>query len=86
MPLSPRQVRRGSGLYTVGDVARVCRVNSHTARHWVERGQLRAYRLPGTNEWRLTRPWLEQFLREHEVPAEWLDEYDRSRAHTTGGD
>jgi two-component system response regulator RpaA len=66
----------GVDVYTTGQIARVLRVAARTAGKWIDTGALKGYRLPGSNDRRVTRANLERFVRESGMPAEWLAELD----------
>jgi excisionase family DNA binding protein len=53
---------------TTSEVARRCGVSQRTAIRWVERGELRAYKLPGRGDRRVPAAELRQFMRRHGIP------------------
>lgn len=59
-------------VFTTGQVAVICRVTSQTVVKWIDAGWLRAYRLPGSRDRRVTHAWLATFLAKHKMPADWL--------------
>jgi two-component system response regulator RpaA len=67
----------GAGdVYSTGRIARALRVSSRTVGKWIDTEALKGYRLPGSNDRRVTRASLERFVRENGMPAEWLAELD----------
>ena len=60
---------------TTGEVAKYCGVNFRTVIRWIERGQLKAFKLPGRGDNRISIDHFVAFLREHDmpVPAEFQD-------------
>ena len=54
--------------YTTGEVASFCGVNFRTIIRWVDRGLLRAHKLPGRGDHRVREDDLVEFLREHNLP------------------
>lgn len=59
-------------VFTVGKVAKVCRVSPQTAAKWFDRGLLKGYRIPGGKDRRIPRENLIAFMEEHGMPIEWL--------------
>ena len=53
---------------TTGQVAKYCGVNFRTVIRWIERGQLRAFKLPGRGDNRIELPHFLEFLRKHDMP------------------
>lgn len=69
-------------VFTIGQVAAVCRVAPTTARRWVESGTLCGYIVPSTANnphHRVTRKALVKFLAEYGMPQEWIKTCDRHR-------
>jgi len=54
--------------YSTGDIARFCDVTLRTVIRWIERGSLKAYKLPGRGNNRVTEQELLNFLREYQIP------------------
>lgn len=50
------------GLVTIKDVAKRCQVDEKTARRWIDRGELAAYKLG--RQWRISERDLRKFLNE----------------------
>ncbi len=53
---------------TTGEVARLIGVNQRTVIRWIERGQLKAYQLPGRGDNRVQPEALLLFLQQHDMP------------------
>lgn len=54
---------------TTGEAARYCGVNFRTVIRWIERGQLKAYKLPGRGDHRICVQDFVGFLRENAMPV-----------------
>jgi len=54
---------------TTGEAARYCGVNFRTVIRWIERGQLKAYKLPGRGDHRICVEDFVGFLRENAMPV-----------------
>lgn len=52
-------------VYTTGQVARICKVAPRTVNRWFDSGRLRGYRIPGSQDRRIPREYLINFLKEH---------------------
>lgn len=60
---------------TTGQIADKLAVAPRTVAKWIDSGQLRGYRLPGTmRHRRVQRVDLLAFLTKHEMPVQWLEE------------
>lgn len=53
---------------TTGEAAKFCGVNFRTVIRWIERGKLKAYKLPGRGDHRIREEDFVLFLRENEIP------------------
>lgn len=53
---------------TTSQVARLCGVSQRTVIRWVERDELRAYKLPGRGDHRVPAAELWRFMRKHGMP------------------
>ena len=60
-------------VYTTGEVARICHVAPRTVSKWVDNGQLRGYRIPGSRDRRIPVDHLQAFMRAHGMPIDLLD-------------
>lgn len=54
--------RAGKGSLTTGQIADLCEVASRTVCKWIDSGRLRGYRIPGTQDRRVHRDRLVEFL------------------------
>ena len=71
----PKTTRRAAGLFTLGEVAKICGVASRTAAKWCDAGLLASYRLPQCNHRRIQRHHLAQFLATRQIPSQRPDLY-----------
>jgi excisionase family DNA binding protein len=55
-------------ILTTGEIANYCGVNFRTVIRWIQRGQLRAYQLPGRGDNRVEVHNFILFLRENNIP------------------
>ena len=55
-------------ILTTGEIANYCGVNFRTVIRWIQRGQLRAYQLPGRGDNRVEVHNFIAFLRENNIP------------------
>lgn len=55
-------------VFTVDQVAKICKVPSHTVSKWFDSGWLKDYRIPGSQDRRIPREYLIKFLKEHGMP------------------
>ncbi len=53
--------------YSSSDIARLCHYNRETVKRWLEKGQLKGYRV-GRGHWRVTPEDLVKFLEENGIP------------------
>lgn len=63
MKLSKRISEKG--FFTTGQVASLCEVSSHTVVKWMDSGLLSGFRLPGSQDRRVSRAELQRFLLEN---------------------
>jgi excisionase family DNA binding protein len=72
--------KRKSGLlstrkvFTTGQVAKICKVAPRTVSKWFDSGRLKGYRIPGSQDRRIPRESLIQFLKEHGMPLGELED------------
>ena len=59
---------RAKQVLTTGEIAKYCGVNFRTVIRWIERGQLKAYQLPGRGDNRVAIQDFLDFLAEHKMP------------------
>lgn len=55
-------------VYTTGQIARLLRVAPRTVSQWIDKGHLKGYRLPGSQDRRVLRTHLIVFLANREMP------------------
>jgi excisionase family DNA binding protein len=54
-------------VYSSSDIAKLCHYNRETVKRWLEKGQLKGYRV-GRGHWRVTPQDLAKFLEENGIP------------------
>ncbi|WP_415893678.1 response regulator [Neptuniibacter sp. PT8_73] len=54
--------------YTSGDVAKICGVSLRTVIRWIEKGELKGFKLPGRGNNRVSEDNLINFLKAHDIP------------------
>jgi len=69
IPAMPRR----RGVFTTGEVARICQVAPRTVSKWFDSGKLKGYRVPGSRDRRITVTELVRFLRAFGMPLTGLD-------------
>lgn len=52
---------------TTGDIARICKVAPRTVSKWIDKGTLRGYRLPDSQDRRVTRADLDEFMNKYQI-------------------
>jgi excisionase family DNA binding protein len=55
-------------VFTTGQIAKICNVAPRTVSKWFDSGRLKGYRIPGSQDRRVPREYLIQFLRENGMP------------------
>lgn len=55
-------------VFTTGDIAKICRVAPRTVSKWYNSGLLKGYRIPGSQDRRIPKSDLLDFLRAHDMP------------------
>jgi excisionase family DNA binding protein len=65
-------------VFTTGQVAQICRVNSATVAKWFDSGRLQGYRIPGHPDRRIPRECLIRFLKENHMPLGVLEEEENA--------
>lgn len=55
-------------VFTTGQIAKICKVAPRTVSKWFDSGRLRGYRIPGSQDRRVTFSELINFLKNHEIP------------------
>jgi len=61
-------------VFTTGEVARLLGININTAIKWFDGGDLKGFRLPGSNERRITLAGLQEFMVHNQIPLDLLEE------------
>lgn len=61
-------------VFTTGEVARLLGININTAIKWFDSGELKGFRLPGSNERRITLAGLHEFMVRNHIPLDLLEE------------
>lgn len=56
------------GVFTTGQVAKICQVAPRTVSKWFDSGKLNGYRLPGADDRRIPRDELIRFLKMYKFP------------------
>jgi Helix-turn-helix domain len=59
-------------VFTTGEVARICRVAPRTVSKWFDRGALRGYRIPMSEDRRVTKEELIRFVKQTGMPESYL--------------
>lgn len=74
-------------IFTVAQVAKICKVAPRTVSKWFDSGRLRGYRIPGSQDRRIPREHLIRFLKEHGMPIpEELDDAAKGKILLVGSD
>ena len=60
-------------IFTTGQVAKVCHVAPRTVSKWFDAGRIKGYRIPGSQDRRIPRAHLIEFLRQHGMPLDGLE-------------
>lgn len=63
-----------SEVFTTGEVAKICKVAPRTVSKWFDSGQLSGYRIPGSQDRRIPRENLIQFMKKFGLPLGDLEE------------
>ncbi len=64
----------GKKTLTTGDVAKICDVTPETVAHWIDKGELRGFYLPGGKTRRVIRANLIEFMKRNHIPIEIKEE------------
>lgn len=62
---------RGRPAYSTGEMARFCDVAPRTVAKWFDSGELKGYRIPGSQDRRAPKSEFLRFLKAHRMP--WID-------------
>lgn len=63
-------------VFTTTQAGKLCTVTARTVTKWFDSGRLRGFRIPGSQDRRIPRKYLRQFMIEHGVPTDELDRED----------
>lgn len=63
-------------VYTISEVARICKVAPRTVSKWFDSGRLKGYRIPGSQDRRIPYAHLVKFLKQHGTPLGDLESTD----------
>ena len=58
----------GLTVFTTGQVAKICQVAPRTVSKWFDSGRLKGYRIPGSQDRRIPRANLVDFMQSHSIP------------------
>ncbi len=68
MTSSPQNALAGKRILSSGEVAKFCGVHFRTVIRWIEKGSLKAYKLPGRGNNRINEADFIQFLQDNHMP------------------
>ena len=68
-------MKRRKDVFTMGEVANICRVSVRTVTRWFDSGYLKGYRIPGRQERRVFLEDLVRFLKDRGIPLRELKDY-----------
>jgi two-component system response regulator RpaA len=60
--------------YTTGDISRICHVAPRTVSKWFDSGRLKGFLIPGSQDRRIPRKSLIEFIHQNELPRDYIDE------------
>lgn len=63
-------------VYTTGQAAKICRLSVQTINRLCDSKHIISYRIPGSQHRRIPKRDLMQFMRDSDMPLEWLPEVD----------
>lgn len=66
-------------VFSIGEVAQICKVKPETVIRWCHSGQLRGYRIPQTKAWRVHRDRLRHFMKLHDFPMDDLERFEQEQ-------
>src|ERR1051325_8492650 len=70
---------RNKEVLTTGEVARICKVAPRTVTKWFDSGQLRGYRIPGSQDRRIPVNQLVRFMRQNNMPLDGMLHFTKTR-------
>jgi two-component system OmpR family response regulator len=62
-------------VFTTGQVAKILRVSQQTVIRCTKQGTLKFYRIPGSRHRRFSLASVQEFMRDNNIPVEWLTEH-----------
>ncbi len=65
-------------IFTMAEVATICKVAPSTVAKWFDSGRLRGYRIPGSQDRRIPKEYLISFLKEYGFPAQMVEDVGAS--------
>jgi excisionase family DNA binding protein len=71
-------------VFTTGQVAKIFSVNINTVIKWFDDGKLEGFRLPRSNERRIYRESVLEFMKEHDISLDLLQAFDDERRSKRG--
>ena len=79
LPVMSLQNVLRKGVFTTGEVAKVCSVAARTVSKWFDSGKLVGYRIPCSNDRRIPLEEVMAFLRRNQMPIpQLMEEYEKS--------
>lgn len=66
-------------VFTIGQVAKICKVAPRTVNKWFDSGRLKGFRVPGSLDRRVPRGALLYFMREHGMSLDELDKEETKK-------
>lgn len=73
-------------VFTTGQISKICQVAPRTVSKWFDTGHLRGYRIPGSNDRRVPRENLVEFMVAHGLPLGPLAVLQRLKVLLVGAD
>lgn len=61
-------------VFTTSQAAKICKVSQQTIIRCFDRGLLKGFRVPGSRFRRIPRGFMKEFMKENDIPPEWLEE------------
>jgi len=59
-------------IFTVPEIATICRVSRQTVFYWIKKGYIKAYRPAKNSAWKITRKEFISHMKKHDIPFEFL--------------
>ena len=77
-------MKLGKDIFTTGQVAKMVGVAPRTVVRFVDSGELRGFRIPGSQDRRIPRDNLIRFLKEHDIPLGKLEDEGKTKILLVG--